>query len=270
MIVPDTTYILLASPPIGDIAARLLQKSPYPPAAVITDTKLTTEELIASVHEYEAGMILVVGYGRILKQELLDSVAGQVLNIHPSLLPAYRGPAPVVQTLLDGVIETGVSLMEIDALMDHGPIIAQTSYRMHGKETATELYELLTYRGVELFLEHCHEYLTGELEMLPQAHHEATRTYFVKKEDGLLSFDLPAVVLERKVRAYVGWPGTWLMHQEKRLLVHAAHVGSDGTLVLDEVQPEGRKRMTLSAYANGLRSTPEVVMAELLTENTPS
>ena len=255
MELPPVPYLLFGSPPIGDIAAKILQQSKYPPAAVITDTKLTLDEQLELVWRHKAGFILVVGYGRILKQALLDSVAGQVLNIHPSLLPLYRGPAPVIQALLDGVTETGVSLMEIDAEMDHGPILAQTTHAMHGRETPAELYQVLTYQGVQLFLEHIDAYLAGDLEPLPQNHLEASYTQYVKKADGLIDPSLPADELERQIRAYQGWPTSWLMLNGKRLIVHAAHVQND-TLIIDEVQPEGGKKMPLSAYLLGKRQSP--------------
>lgn len=259
----DIPYLLFASPPIGDIAAKHLAQSDYPPVAVITDTKLTTEELIEQVHLHKAGFILVVGFGRILKRELLDSVAGQVLNIHPSLLPEYRGPAPVVQALLDGVEETGVSLMEIDAEMDHGPILAQESIRLSGKETPADLYAILTYKGVQLFLENIEAYLNEDLTPLPQNHAEATYTSFVKKADGLLRLSEDPVINERKIRAYHGWPGTWVMLNNKRLIIHKAHLQS-GELRFDEVQPEGGKRMSFSAFCRGQRVSPEEIYQHLL------
>lgn len=258
-------YLLFGSPPIGDIAAKHLMASHYPPAAVITDTSLTVDEQIDLVHKHRAGFILVVGYGKILKQALLDSVCGQVLNIHPSLLPLYRGPAPVVQTLLDGALETGVSLMEIDREMDHGPLLAQETIPLSGKETPAELYAVLTFKGVQLFLDCIDAYLAEELELTPQDHTEATYSHFIKKEDGLLDLSLPADQLERMVRAFQGWPGTWVVQPDgKRLIVHAAIV-KDGVFTPTEVQPEGGKRMLLSAFAAGKRQKPEELMTQLFT-----
>jgi methionyl-tRNA formyltransferase len=255
-------YLLFGSPPIGDIAAKHLLASHYPPAAVVTDTKLTLDEQLDLVEKHKAGFILVVGYGRILKQALLDSVCGQVLNIHPSLLPLYRGPAPVVQAILDGATETGVTLMEIDAEMDHGNILAQESIPLSGKETPEELYATLTYKGVQQFLENIDAYLAEELEMLPQDHTEATFTRFIKKEDGLLVPEDPHV-MERKVRAFQGWPGTWiLLHDGKRLIIHSAIV-REGRFEPIDVQPDGGKRMNFKAYAAGRRQKPEELLETL-------
>lgn len=251
----DVPYLFFGSPPIGPIALKALELADYKPAAVITDTKLTLEEQLNLVEEHKATFILVVGYGAILKQALLDSVAGQVLNIHPSLLPAYRGPAPVVQTILDGVLETGVTLIQIDREVDHGPMLAQEAYRLKGTETPAELYTVLVQKGVELFLEVIDSYLDETLDLTPQNHDEATVTHFIKKEDGLLDLKQPAVELERMVRAFQGWPTTWVMHRGKRLIIHKAHVADD-TLIFDQVQPENGKLMDFSSYAAGLRAKP--------------
>lgn len=255
-------YLFFGSPPIGPIALKALELADYKPAAVITDTKLSLDEQLDLVEQYKATFILVVGYGAILKQPLLDSVAGQVLNIHPSLLPAYRGPAPVVQALLDGVTETGVTLIQIDREVDHGPMLAQTTYPLTGKETPHELYTILIQRGVELFMDSIEGYLDETLELTEQNHSEATFTHFIKKEDGLLDLSEPADVLERKVRAFQDWPTTWVLHRSKRLIIHSAHIEGD-SLRFDQVQPENGKRMTLEAYCAGLRIKPAELYKEL-------
>jgi methionyl-tRNA formyltransferase len=259
-------YLLFGSPPIGDLAAKFLLASPYPPAAVISDTKLTLDEQLELVEKHKVGFILVVGYGKILKQALLDSVCGQVLNIHPSLLPLYRGPAPVVQALLDGQTETGVSLMEIDAEMDHGPVLAQDTIPLSGTETPSELYAILTHKGVQQFLDTIGAYLAEELDLLPQDHTEATYSHFIKKEDGLLTPGEDAAEMERKVRAFQGWPGTWVVLEDgKRLIIHSALVKED-RFIPTEVQLEGGKRMPFASFAAGRRQKPEELLETLFPE----
>jgi methionyl-tRNA formyltransferase len=255
-------FVFFGSPPIGPIALRVLELNNYQPAAVITDTSLSSEAMVNIILEARATFILVVGYGAILKQAVLDSVAGQALNIHPSLLPLYRGPAPVVQTILDGPPTTGVTLMEIDSKMDHGPIVAQEEYPLTGRETPAELYEVLTQLGTRLFLDTIDGYLNETVPLYPQNHFEATVTHFIKKEDGLLDLGEEAELNERKVRAYQGWPGTWVMYRGKRLIIHEAHV-EGGTLLLDQVQPENGKRMSFTAFCSGARATADEVLREL-------
>lgn len=249
-------YVLFQSPPIGPIALEALRLAGYPPTAVIDDKSLTPEQQIEIIEAAKPTFLLVVGFGAILKQRVLDTVAGQVLNIHPSLLPLYRGPAPVVQTILDGALEAGVSLMEIDKQMDHGPVLAQDSIPLRGDELPEELYKILTIKGVHLFLEHIDAYLDDTLDMLPQMHEEATITHFVKKDDGLLDFSKPADELEREVRAYHGWPRSFTEFKGKRLIIEKAHV-TDDQLRFDLVQPEGGKLMTLKEFLNGARVSEE-------------
>jgi methionyl-tRNA formyltransferase len=245
-------YILFESPPIGPIALEALIAGGYPPAKVIDDPKMPLEEQLAIVGEVNPTFFLVVGYGAILKRDLLDTVAGQVLNVHPSLLPLYRGPAPVVGALLDGVTETGVTLIEIDTKMDHGPILAQESIPLRGSEKPRELYEILTRKGIHLFLETIDAYLTEEADLLPQEHGEATFTHFVKKEDGRLDFGKPVTQLEHEIRAYSGWPRSFADFRGKRLIIESAHL-TDDQLVIDQVQPEGGKIMPLAEFLRGQR-----------------
>lgn len=258
----DYPYVLLQSPPIGPIALEALVEAKYPPVGIIDDPNLSTEELITQIESFKPTFVLVVGFGKILKRDVLDIVAGQVINIHPSLLPLYRGPAPVVQTILDGVTETGVTVIEIDTKMDHGPILAQEKMPLHGNETPEELYRVLTIKGVQLFLDVIENYLNERLELLPQNDLDATVTTFIKKEDGELDFRKEPQQLEREIRAFHGWPRSWVMYKDKRLIVEKAHL-EDGKLVFDLVQPENSKIMAFKAFCAGQRLNPEKLSAQI-------
>ena len=259
-------YILFGSPPVGPIALQALKQAHYPPMRVVDDPKLTTEEQIAIVEEEKPTFILVVGYGAILKKAFLETVCGQVLNIHPSYLPLYRGPAPVIQTILDGVKETGVTLMQIDPKMDHGKILAQTSHALAGNETPDQLYRLLIHKGVELFLENIETYIKDELELTPQNHDEATFTHFIKKEDGLMDLSQPATVLERQIRAYQGWPRSWVIFNGKRLIIEKAFIYQN-KLRFIQVQPENGKSMPFKPFLAGIRMKEEEFYALLSGKN---
>ena len=252
-------YVLFESEPLGTVAKRALSLACYEPAAVISDPKMPQERMLEIIDQAQPTFLLVTGFGALLKRELLDTVAGQVLNVHPSLLPLYRGPAPVVQAILDGITETGVSLMEIDTKMDHGKLLAQESVPLRGNEYPGELYESLTTKGIHLFLAHIEAYLNDDLEMTPQAHNEATFTHFVKKADGELDFSEPAELLERKVRAYSNWPRAFTFVHGKRMIIDTARV-SDGTFLPLTVQPEGGKRMPFDEYLRGQRMTEEAFL----------
>lgn len=208
------------------------------------------------IEQAEPTFLLVVGFGAILKRDVLDTVAGQVLNIHPSMLPEYRGPAPVVQALLDGVRETGVSLMEIDTKMDHGPVLAQERHPLRCDELPDELYQILTKRGVQLFLENIDDYLEERLTPTEQNHLEASFSHFIKKEDGRLDFSKPADELEREIRAYAGWPRSYTEWKKKRLIIDKARL-SGGKLKIEKVQPEGGKVMELTDFLAGQRIKEE-------------
>jgi methionyl-tRNA formyltransferase len=255
-------FVFLGSPPIGPIALEALKVAHYLPVMIIDDPKLKTEQLIEIIEKAKPTFLLVVGFGAILRQAVLDTVAGQVLNIHPSYLPKYRGPAPVVEAILDGAKETGVSLMEIDQKMDHGGILAQERYRLRGDERPAELYNQLIKIGVNLFLDNLEAYLNDSLDLTVQNDYEATITHFVKKEAGLLTLDKSPVEMERMVRAYQDWPRTWFMYRDKRLLVDKAHLHS-GELVLDTVQLEGSKPCSFQDFCNGHRVKPETMYQSL-------
>jgi len=260
-------YILFGSAPIGPIALEALKIAQYPPAYVIDDKSLSIEDQLEIIDRIKPTFFLVVGFGAIIKQVILDTVAGQVLNIHPSYLPEYRGPAPVVQALLDGVQQTGVTLMEIDAKMDHGPILAQETLALRGNEMPEELYEVLTKKGIALFLELVNGYLDETVEGIPQNHSEATFTHFVKKEDGRLDFTKDPAELEREIRAYHGWPRSFTSFRGKHLVIEKAHL-ENGALIADLIQPENGKIMSVKDFTNGLRITPEAFYQELFA--TPS
>ena len=255
-------YVLLGSPPIGNHALEFLKLANYAPKLVIDNPQLSTEELVALIEEAQPTFLLVVGFGAILRRAVLDTVAGQVLNIHPSLLPEYRGPAPVVQAILDGATETGVTLMEVDTKMDHGCILDQVPHRLIGTELPDELYRVLTQKGVELFLEHIDDYIAEKIDLLPQSEGEATFTHFIKKEDGLLDLSRPPYELERQIRAFQGWPRSWIVYQGKRLIIDRAHLESK-KLRFDQVQPENGKSMAFSDFCVGKRCKPEDIYKEI-------
>lgn len=165
-------------------------------------------DILDQLAAYNASGAVLAAYGRILPQRVID-VFGRVgiINIHPSLLPRHRGPTPVESTILDGDSEAGVSIMQLTAGMDEGPVYAQTSFNIAADISKFELYEQLSKAGSELFFESLPNVLSGQLIAKPQENTDVSVTSLIAKADGILSpLTDTAVTLERKIRAYQGFP----------------------------------------------------------------
>jgi methionyl-tRNA formyltransferase len=163
-------------------------------------------EIAALIKGLEPEWGVLSAYGKIISQAALDLFSGGIINIHPSLLPRYRGPTPIETAILNGDDKTGVSLMKLTAGMDEGPVYAQKAMVLTGVENQPELYAKLTDMGAELLDEKLEAIMSGELQPVNQDDSAATYTKLIKKEDGVLDFGRPAKVLERQVRAYADWP----------------------------------------------------------------
>ena len=223
-------------------------------------------------------VILVAAYGRFLPPEVLDLPPGGCLNLHPSLLPRYRGPAPVVSTILDGEAVTGVTLMQLDEGMDTGPILAQQEYPLNGDETAADLTEALFRTGAQLLLDNLEALAAGKLPAQPQDDSRATVTRKLERADGLADWTRSAVTLERQRRAFTPWPGLTTHWQDKSLRLldvapsnrpdlagadpglvislpseetPAGIITADGILGLKAVQLEGRRATSIAEFLRG-------------------
>ena len=184
---------------------------------VLQPTSLRSARVQKELAALRPDVIVVAAYGKLLPSEVLDLPPHGCLNIHPSLLPKYRGPSPVVSTLLDGVAETGVTLMLLDEGMDTGPIVAQRKLTLAGTETAEMLTQELFRVGGDLLLETLDPWTSGLVDALSQDHSNATVTRKLERSDGLVDWGTPASVLERKQRAFTPWPGLFTKWQEKSL-----------------------------------------------------
>lgn len=200
-------------------------------------------------------LFLVASYGKIIPQNILDLPANGVLNIHPSLLPKYRGSSPLETAILNGDQETGVTIIKLDSLMDHGPIIAADKIKQNDNYNFEQLRDELATRGAKLFYQILPQYLNGEIIPQEQDHEQATLTKKFTKEDGYLDPQTPAIVRYRKILALNPWPGTFFDYpapQGKiRLIVKKAHLEED-KLIYDRVVPAGRKEMSWNDFLLGL------------------
>ena len=254
--------------------------------AILRPQRLRSAESIAAVLALDPEIVVLADYGQIIPAPLLDLRYG-ALNLHPSLLPRHRGSTPIPATILAGDVETGVTLMRMNAGLDTGPLIAQERIALDGTETTPQLEELLATVAADLLHRSLGRWLRGELVARPQPADGVTLTRVLRREDGRLDLDRSAVELERQIRAYQPWPGTFLETPGGRLIVWAAQVtaGSpgdrpgmivddgdgiaiattDGRLHLVDVQPAGGRRMTGAAFRRGLR----VPWLELLRPGLP-
>ena len=189
-----------------------------------TPASLRDLAVLDELRATEARLIVLADYGRIIPAAVLALPAHGALNIHPSLLPRHRGAAPVVGAILAGDEVTGVTVMRMDEGLDTGPILAQAEVALDGTEVTPELEARLAELGAELLLEHLPAWLAGALEARPQPDEGATLTRMLQREDGRLDPTRSAAELERQVRAFQPWPGSFLEHEGVRLKVWAASV----------------------------------------------
>lgn len=217
---------------------------------------------------------VIISYGKILPQWLLELPRRGTVNVHPSLLPRWRGPSPIQAAIAAGDPVTGVTIMLIDAEMDHGPILAQAEEVMHPEDTGDFMHDRLAELGAQMLPDILSGHIAGNIRPKEQDHDLTTFCKILTREDGKLDLTKSSKELERLVRAYHPWPGTWIDLNGKRLKILASRVGptdtshpSDERFILDhrpyiacgqgttlelvEVQPEGKKHMTGQAFIAG-------------------
>lgn len=242
---------------------------------VIQPEKLREPEALSQLETWNPDLIVVAAFGQILKKEILDLPKHGCLNVHASLLPRWRGAAPINAAILAGDEETGVTIMKMDAGLDTGPMLAKRSIRLKPEDTAGSVFQTLSTLGADLLIETLPGYIAGRIAPQPQPKEGATYAPMLKKEDGLLDFTKPAAELERRVRAMNPWPGAWFQWNGNMLKVMRADVSedkglaggsrltvegraavmcADGALVLEEVQPAGGKVMSGKSFLAGARN----------------
>jgi methionyl-tRNA formyltransferase len=249
---------------------RLAQELGLP---ILQPENVNAPDSLASLEQWMPDVVVVAAFGQILRRRLLDLPRHGCLNVHASLLPRWRGAAPIQAAILAGDSETGITIMKMDEGLDTGPILAQMRCAVEVDDTAGSLAQRMAEEGAALLVKTMPPYLAGKLPMIPQPAEGATKAPMLRKSDGLLDFRRPAEELERLVRALNPWPGAYVMWQGGPLKVHRAHVekgeappgtrlirggrpaiGANGSLfVLDEVQPAGRRSMDGRAFLRGAR-----------------
>lgn len=235
--------------------------------------RLRSPEVAATIAALQPRLGVLADYGQIVPSEVLDLFPAGILNIHPSLLPRHRGATPVPATILAGDPLAGVTIIRMDAGLDTGPIVAAVDWPLAGTETAPELEAAAARFGAELLGTALGGWLDGSLAPRPQDEAAATLTRPLRREDGRLDCGKGAAALERQVRAYQPWPGSFVEADGRRLLVWVAEVVPEGAgdapgrlepdddglalttdggrLRLVEVQPAGGHRMSAGELLRG-------------------
>jgi len=244
---------------------------------ILTPARLREPAALDEVLGLAPELLVLADYGQIVPAALLEVPHG-ALNLHPSLLPRYRGATPIPAAILAGDRETGVTLMRMDAGLDTGPIVAQTRVPLTGDESTPLLEETLEVEAPALLTRYLGPWLRGKITATPQPEDGASMTRPLRREDGRLDPARSGAELERQVRAYQPWPGSFVDTDEGRLIVWRAELEDEGPppgvfdegglgtgdgsrLRLREVQPAGRDRMSWDAY---LRGRPAIVGSSIV------
>lgn len=243
---------------------------------VLTPENLRKEnDAIEIVKTWQADVAIVVAFGQILSQEFLDSFKGGAVNIHGSLLPKWRGAAPIQRSLEAGDTEGGVTLQKMVKKLDAGAIIGERKIHLSDAVTATELYDRFAVLGCELLDTALLASIKGEAQPVEQDETKVTVAVKIEKSESLLNWKMGAREIHNRVRAFTMGPGTYVLHQGKRLKIHKTQVVDEnsagvpgvivatdssgllvqtgkGTISLLEIQPESKARMSIADF---LKST---------------
>jgi methionyl-tRNA formyltransferase len=244
--------------------------------ALLQPPRVRSPESVAAIAELRPDLGVLADYGQIIPSSLLGIPPHGILNVHPSALPRHRGASPIAATIALGDQVAAVTLIRMDAGLDTGPIIAETTWPLRSDETAPALESEAARRGGALLIGTLDDWLAGRLATRPQAETGVSLTRPLRREDGRLDPNRSAIELERQVRAYQPWPGSFVETDDGRLIVHAAAVApaepadvagrleadgdglalttADGRLRLIDLQLAGRRRTDAASLRRGAPS----------------
>jgi len=257
----------MAAPPVKECALRLGLPVHQP-------ERVRRPEIVEQLKQLNPDAMVVVGYGQIIPQSIIDIPRLGIINVHASLLPKYRGAAPIQWAIANGEMRTGVTTMRIDAGLDTGDMLLRWGTEIGPEETSLELSERMSAAGADLLVKTLVGLEDGSVKPEPQDNAQATLAPMLKKEDGLIDWNWTAQKICNRARGFLPWPGAYssfrgqlfhvwkarvageslsagagrLIQHKKRLL---AVCGEGTTLELVEVQIEGRKRIPAEAFLNG-------------------
>ena len=265
-----------AAPPVKEAALRL-------GLPVYQPERVRRPEAVEYLRALAPEAMVVVGYGQIIPQAVIDLAPVGIINVHASLLPKYRGAGPIQWAIINGETRTGVTTMRIDAGLDTGDMLLKQETEIGPEETAVELGQRLAVMGADLLVQTLDGLQRGTIVPVPQNSEEATHAPLLKKEDGLIDWNQPAQAIHNRVRGLQPWPGASTLFRGGALHVWRSrpHTAAGpapgrflslkppavacggGSLELVEVQMEGRKRMSAADFVNGQRLTDNDKLGEI-------
>lgn len=228
------------------------------------ETLRKNDDFFKTLSDLKAELGILVAYGKLVPERFISLFPKGIINLHPSLLPKYRGPSPIQSAILNGETKTGLSLMLLDQEMDHGEILAQAEQIIEPTDTSSTLGQKLTQIGAELLIKILPDYLAGQIAPQPQNHDQATISKIITKEDGHLDWTKTTTQIFNQIRAFTPWPGTWTKLSSKLLKIISAHLAqtnepglrfhcADNDIIADQVQLEGKKIMTGNEFLRGYK-----------------
>lgn len=250
---------------------------------VITPEKCSTSEFLDFFKSLNADVAVVVAFGQILPQKLLDVLPNKFVNLHGSLLPRWRGAAPIQRAVMSGDIQTGVSLQVMVKKLDAGDVISEVKTEIGKNETALELHDRLSYLGADLVINTLYEYVNGQIKPKAQNPELVTYAHKIEKTESLVNWGLSAKQIHQNIRGLTMGPGSYTLFQQQKLKLHQTLVldedsafkpgqisqidkdsfavqTANGQLQILEVQPESKPKMPVKAFLSGRQLSPGDVL----------
>jgi methionyl-tRNA formyltransferase len=240
---------------------------------VLTPVKIKAQEAVEQLKQYPADIFVVAAFGQILSEEILQMPKYGCVNIHASLLPKYRGAAPIQWSIIDGETETGITIMQMDKGLDTGDILFQQKVPITAEDTGESLFDKLAKAGAELIVDALDKIQSRDVHPVPQDEEKSSYAKMLTKAVGRIDWNASAVEIERLIRGLNSWPSAYTQYHGKQLKIWKAKVvptvqgtpgriadvtkdevivcTGDGALALEEIQLEGKKRMSTREFLLG-------------------
>jgi methionyl-tRNA formyltransferase len=264
-------------PPVKEVAINLKYELDQP-------SSVRTVEFANRIANHKPDIIVVVAFGHIIPKNILEIPKIATINIHASLLPKYRGPAPIQWAIINGETETGVTTMLMDEGLDTGDILLSSKIKILSDDTSGSLHDRLANLSAEVLIQTIERIETGNITPISQDHVQATYAPLLKKNDGRMNWEMPAQTLEAFIRGMTPWPGAFTFHGKKRLKIYKAmpiiidtveppgtvikrfpdelYVATGkGALSVIEIQGESGKRLLIKEFLQGYKIAPGTILS---------